>query len=143
MTSRIAVAVAAVLLFLAVAAGAFGAHALRSRLTVDALAVYQTAVQYQCWHALGLLAVGVLLRVAPRSRWLAATAWLFVAGVALFCGSLYAIALGGYRTLGWITPLGGLAFLAGWATLAVGALRQRAADGGRDAGINPASPPRS
>ena len=91
----------------------------------------------------GLLAVGVLLRVGPRSRWLAATAWLFVAGVALFCGSLYAIALGGYRTLGWITPSGGLAFLAGWATLAVGALRQRAADGGRDAGINPASPPRS
>jgi uncharacterized membrane protein YgdD (TMEM256/DUF423 family) len=128
MTSRIAVAVAALLLLLGVAAGAFGAHALRARLAPEQLAIFQTAVQYQFWHALGLLAIGVLLRTSPGDRWLGAAAWLLVAGVVLFCGSLYIIVLAGVRTLGVVTPIGGVAFLAGWAALAASTLRRRAAE---------------
>ena len=128
MTARIAVAVAALLLLLAVAAGAFGAHALRVRLAPEALAIFQTAVQYQFWHALGLLAIGVLLRMSPRDRLLRTAAWLLVAGVALFCGSLYVIVLSGVRAVGVVTPFGGVAFLAGWAALAASAWRWRGTD---------------
>jgi uncharacterized membrane protein YgdD (TMEM256/DUF423 family) len=109
---------AALLLALAVAAGAFGAHALKSRLPSDALAVYQTAVQYHFWHALGLLAVGVLWTVQPDRALLAWSAVLLVAGIAIFSGSLYALALTEVRILGAITPIGGLAFIAGWLVLA-------------------------
>jgi uncharacterized membrane protein YgdD (TMEM256/DUF423 family) len=108
--------------FLTVAAGAFGAHALRQRLAPELLAVYQTGAQYQMYHALALLAVGLL---APKlaSPALSAAGWLFVAGTALFSGSLYVLALTGVRTLGAVTPLGGLAFLAGWLALAWAAFR--------------------
>lgn len=128
MNPRIAVAAAALLLLLAVAAGAFGAHALRARLAPDALAIFQTAVQYQFWHALGLLAIGVLLRMSPRDRLLGVAAWLLVAGIVLFCGSLYLLALSGVRAVGVVTPFGGVAFLAGWAALAASAWRGRATD---------------
>jgi uncharacterized membrane protein YgdD (TMEM256/DUF423 family) len=101
---------------LAVAAGAFGAHALRARLSPELLAVFETGARYQMYHVLGLIAVAWAL-----SRWPGATAawagWLFVAGTVLFSGSLYALALTGVRWLGAITPLGGVAFLAGWACL--------------------------
>lgn len=127
MTSRIAVAIAALLLLLAVAAGAFGAHALRARLAPEQLAIFHTAVQYQFWHALGLLAIGVLLRTSQGDRRLGAAAWFLVVGVVLFCGSLYVIALTGARTLGIVTPIGGVALLAGWAALAGSALRRPAA----------------
>jgi uncharacterized membrane protein YgdD (TMEM256/DUF423 family) len=81
-------------------------------------AVWQSAVQYHAWHALALLGVGSLLLHWPHKRALALAAWLFVAGIVLFAGSLYAVALTGVRGLGLITPFGGAAFLAGWAVLA-------------------------
>jgi len=102
--------------FVAVAAGAFGAHALRGRLSADLLGVFETAARYQMYHALGLMAVAW-----AASRWPGAlpqwAGWLFVAGTVLFSGSLYALALSGVRWLGAITPLGGVAFLAGWICL--------------------------
>lgn len=118
------VALGAVSAAIAVAAGAFGAHALKARLSPDALAVWETAARYQTVHALALLAVAQAA-VAWRSRLVTAAGWAFVAGTVLFSGSLYALALSGVRGLGAITPLGGVAFLAGWGCLAVAALRAR------------------
>lgn len=111
--------------FVAVAAGAFGAHALRDRLTPDLLDVFETGARYQVYHALGMLAVGAALgRFSPGAvPWLAAAGWLFLAGTLLFSGSLYLLAFTGVRWLGAITPLGGVAFLAGWAAIALGAWR--------------------
>lgn len=109
---------------LGVALGAFGAHALRTRLSADLLAVWKTAVEYQMFHALALLGVGLLLRSGtPPSPLLTLSGTCFAAGVLLFSGSLYALALSGVRVLGAITPLGGLLFLAGWALLLVVALK--------------------
>ncbi|MFO1412994.1 MAG: DUF423 domain-containing protein [Burkholderiales bacterium] len=118
MTARSVLTLAALLLFVAVGTGAFGAHALKSRLTPDMAAVWQTAVQYHAWHALGLLAVGLLLLHWPDRGLLAIAAWLLLAGIVLFSGSLYAMALTGVRGLGAVTPFGGVAFLAGWIVLA-------------------------
>ena len=123
MNARLAIGSAAALLFVAVAFGAFGAHALRSKLAPDLMAVYQTAVQYHFWHALGLLAVGILLAQKPESGTLAAAAWLLVAGIVIFCGSLYVLALTGTRGWGALAPVGGTAFLAAWAALAWAAWR--------------------
>jgi uncharacterized membrane protein YgdD (TMEM256/DUF423 family) len=123
MTARTALAIAAVLMFLAVACGAFGAHALRNRLAPEALAVWNTAVQYHAWHGLALLGVGSWLARTPDVPLLAWAGWLFVGGIVLFSGSLYALAFAGIKGLGAITPLGGLAFLAGWLALAVAAWR--------------------
>jgi uncharacterized membrane protein YgdD (TMEM256/DUF423 family) len=111
--------------FLAVAAGAFGAHALRDRLSADLLAVFQTGVTYQMYHALALLGVGILLArfSTDGSVWLSAAGWLFVAGSVLFSGSLYLVALSGTTWPGAITPLGGVAFLLGWLALAIGIWR--------------------
>ncbi len=101
---------------LAVAAGAFGAHALRERLTPDLLAIYETGARYHMYHALALLAAAWAAERWPGS---AATAagWLFVMGILVFSGSLYLLALSGQRWLGAITPIGGLAFMAGWIAL--------------------------
>lgn len=107
---------------LAVAAGAFGAHALRARLAPDALAIFETAARYQMAHALALLATA-WAAVRWPGRLVAAAGWLFVLGILLFCGSLYALALSGLRALGMVTPVGGVAFIAGWACLAAAALR--------------------
>ncbi len=123
MNARLAIGSAAALLFVAVAFGAFGAHALRSKLAPDLMAVFQTAVQYHFWHALGLLAVGILLAQKPESGALAAAAWLLVAGIVIFCGSLYLLALTGTRGWGALAPVGGTAFLAAWAALAWAAWR--------------------
>lgn len=98
---------------LAVALGAFGAHALRAGLGAEALGWWQTAVQYQMWHALALVALG-----AVDLRWARLPAWLLAAGAAIFSASLYAMALTGARWLGAVTPLGGLLMLVGWALLA-------------------------
>ena len=108
--------------FLAVAAGAFGAHALRVRLAPDLLAVFETAARYQMYHALGLVAVAWAAARWPGGlvEW---AGWLFVAGTVLFSGSLYGLALTGVRWLGAITPLGGVAFLVGWLCLALAARR--------------------
>jgi uncharacterized membrane protein YgdD (TMEM256/DUF423 family) len=123
MNARLAFVLAGIFLFAAVALGAFGAHALKARLAPDLMPVYQTAVQYHFWHALGLLAVGILLLHKPESGALVAAAWLLAAGIVLFSGSLYLLALSGVRGLGAVTPIGGAAFLAAWACLAWAAWR--------------------
>ncbi|HVP69643.1 MAG TPA: DUF423 domain-containing protein [Anaeromyxobacteraceae bacterium] len=107
----------------AVAAGAFGAHGLRARLAPDLLAIFETAARYQMYHALALLAAAWATTrwPGPAAAW---AGWLFVAGTLVFSGSLYALALTGTRWLGAVTPLGGVAFLAGWASLAWAALRK-------------------
>src|SRR5450759_1196638 len=113
---------AAIAMAIAVALGAFGAHALKTRLAADALAVWQTAVQYHAWHALGLFGIGLWLQHAPEKGVLWLAAWLLLGGIVLFSGSLYALALTGVRGLGAVTPAGGLAFIAGWVVLAKAAL---------------------
>ena len=123
MTARLSLTLAALLLALAVALGAFGAHALKARLTVELQSVWQTAVQYHAWHALGLLGIGLFLLHRPEARGAGWSAWLFVAGIVLFSGSLYALALTGARWLGAATPIGGAAFIAGWLALAWAAWR--------------------
>jgi uncharacterized membrane protein YgdD (TMEM256/DUF423 family) len=102
---------------LGVAAGAFGAHALRQRLPDTLLAVFETGVRYQMYHALALLAVALLLTRFPSGAGVAA-GWLFTAGIVIFSGSLYVLVLTGMRGFGAVTPFGGLAFLAGWLLLA-------------------------
>ena len=102
----------AALMFLAVALGAFAAHGLKARLTPDMLAVFETGVRYHAWHALGLIALG-------SGRGPDRAGWCFLAGIALFSGSLYLLALTGVRKLGMVTPFGGLLFLAGWAIFAL------------------------
>lgn len=118
---RVFLSTGAVSALIAVAAGAFGAHALRDRLTPELLGTWTTGANYQMYHALALLAVGLLLgRLSiGGSPLLTIAGWLFVAGTVLFSGSLYALALTGVTWLGAITPLGGLAFLAAWAAVAV------------------------
>ncbi|WAH35935.1 DUF423 domain-containing protein [Alicyclobacillus dauci] len=104
----------AVFAFLSVALGAFGAHALKDRLSPDMLSVFHTGDQYQMYHALALIAVGILLRMGIGGRAMHISGWLFAVGVVLFSGSLYALSTTGVKALGAITPLGGLCFLAGW-----------------------------
>ena len=123
MTARLSLTLGALLLFAAVGLGAFGAHALKARLAPDMQAIWQTAVQYHAWHALGLLAAGLLMMPRPGAPALGLAAWLFVAGIARFSGSLYALALSGVRGFGAITPFGGVAFLAGWLAFAWAAWR--------------------
>lgn len=103
---------------LAVAFGAFGAHALRGRLDEYARGIFETAVQYHFYHSLALLVVGLLAMSAPDAALLKSGGWLFLIGLVLFSGSLYALSLTGVKWLGAITPLGGLAFIAGWGCLA-------------------------
>jgi uncharacterized membrane protein YgdD (TMEM256/DUF423 family) len=105
---------------IAVALGAFGAHALKARLAPEMLAAYETGVRYQMFHALSLLAVAWASTRWPGSSAITASGWLFVAGTVLFSGSLVALALTGVRGLGAVTPIGGLAWLLGWAALAWG-----------------------
>ncbi len=121
MTDRLAALLGAVNALVAVAAGAFGAHGLRARLDPDKLEVWKTGAQYQMYHALGLFAAAWLIsRGAAAAR---PAAWLMLAGILLFSGSLYVLAVTGVRGIGAITPVGGLAFLAAWALLAWAALR--------------------
>lgn len=100
----------------AVAAGAFGAHMLKSVLDPPMLAVYDTATRYQMYHAFGIVLAGFAARLCDDARF-AVAGWMFAAGILLFCGSLYAVALLGIRWLGAITPLGGVAFMIGWGLL--------------------------
>lgn len=105
---------------LSVMLGAFGAHALRDRLGPQILAIYETGVRYQVYHAIALLIVGLLRGNTPQSSpWLDAAGWLFTAGIVIFSGSLYLLSVTGARWLGAITPAGGLAFIGGWALLAI------------------------
>lgn len=107
---------------LGVAAGAFGAHALKTRLSAEMLAIFETGVRYQMYHALALL-----IAAWAQTRWpgalVSVSGWLFIVGIILFSGSLYLLCFTGERWLGAITPLGGLAFLAGWLCLAYAAYK--------------------
>jgi uncharacterized membrane protein YgdD (TMEM256/DUF423 family) len=108
---------------LAVVLGAFGAHGLKSRVTTDMLTVWQTGVQYQMFHALGLVLIGILIQLQPQVGALRLSGYLLLAGIALFSGSLYLMVLSGVRALGAITPIGGVSFILGWLLLAVGIWR--------------------
>jgi len=108
---------------LGVALGAFGAHALKAKLSPDMLAIYQTAVQYHLWHALGVIAIGIIAFHLPTSAPLRWAGVLMLAGVVLFCGSLYVLAMTGIRWLGAVTPFGGAAMIAAWAIFAWAVVR--------------------
>jgi uncharacterized membrane protein YgdD (TMEM256/DUF423 family) len=107
--------------FLGVALGAFGAHGLKTKVTPDMLNVWETAVLYHLVHAIGLLLIGILCYLMPGIPLLRNAGWAILVGTVLFSGSLYVLVLTGVKPLGMITPLGGVAFLAGWLLLALGA----------------------
>ena len=115
---RLFIRLGAVAGFVGVALGAFGAHALRARLSADHLAVFETGVRYQLLHAIALVLVGVLIVRRP-TRLTTAAGWCFTLGIVLFSGSLYVLSLTGTTAVGVVTPLGGLFFLGGWACLAL------------------------
>jgi uncharacterized membrane protein YgdD (TMEM256/DUF423 family) len=108
---------------IAVAAGAFGAHGLKARLSPDLLAVFETGARYQMFHALALVGTAWAAERFPGAA-VGAAGWLFVAGTVIFSGSLYALTLSGVRALGAITPIGGVCFIAGWLALAWAAVRR-------------------
>ena len=122
MTDRLLVILAALNMMIAVGAGAFGAHGLKNVLSSDMLAVWHTAVTYQVMHALGMLAIALIM---PRlgQPLLGVAGAVMLAGIVIFSGSLYALALSGIRVLGAITPIGGVAFLVAWALVAWAAYR--------------------
>lgn len=119
MTAKTFLQIAGVFAALAVLLGAFGAHGLKAKITPEMLAVYQTAVQYHMWHALGLAVVALTLLRWPRLNLLRWSGWLMILGIVLFSGSLYALALSHIKMFGAVTPLGGLAFIAAWLVFAV------------------------
>lgn len=107
------VALGALNAFISVAAGAFGAHALKSRLDAYSLGIFETGARYQMYHALGLVLLGLFAAARPEAN-VQPAGWAMLAGILLFSGSLYALAFTGVKVLGAITPLGGLGFLIGW-----------------------------
>jgi uncharacterized membrane protein YgdD (TMEM256/DUF423 family) len=120
---RLFLAIGGAAALLAVALGAFGAHALKNRVPPEMLAVWHTAVEYHIFHALGLVAVGLAAAQFPDSTLLKWSGWLMLAGILFFCGSLYALALSGLSWLGAVTPAGGLAFIAAWTLFVAAVLR--------------------
>lgn len=116
--SNVFIGLGALSAFISVAAGAFGAHALKQVLDTDMLAVYHTAVDYQFFHSIGLIIIGALQKISPRNR-LTLAAWIMLAGIIIFSGSLYVLSTTGIKWLGMITPVGGVCFLAAWLILAL------------------------
>lgn len=117
---QIFLTIAAIFGGFSVAAGAFGAHALRQKVSERMLEIFDTGARYQMYHALALLLVAVLIsRFETPPITLLVSGWLFIIGVVIFSGSLYAITFSGIKSLGAIAPLGGIALMAGWATLAI------------------------
>ncbi|PPD46834.1 MAG: hypothetical protein CTY16_08625 [Methylobacter sp.] len=110
--------------FLGVACGAFGAHGLKAVISPELLAVYQTGVNYQMWHALGLVAIGLLRQQCPGSKLLIWSGWLMFVGILIFSGSLYLLAVLDEKALGMVTPFGGICFLVAWLLLALSALKK-------------------
>ena len=124
-SARTIIITGAILAFIAVALGAFGAHAMKTWLDTDLLAVYQTGVQIHLAHALGIILIGILVQVLSPSKWLPIAGWIMTTGVIIFSGSLYALSLTGIRVLGAITPLGGVALLVAWLLVAIGVAKSR------------------
>lgn len=122
-SSKLFLLLGAVNAALAVLIGAFGAHALKARLSVADMAIFQTGSQYHFYHALGLLAVGLILASYPSSAWIKASGWLMLIGIILFSGSLYVLVITQLRWLGAITPLGGTAFIIAWIMLMAGVIK--------------------
>jgi len=104
--------------------GAFGAHGLKAMLSPDLLAVYQTGVTYQMWHALGLILITLIRQHAPNSKLLSWAGWLMFAGILLFSGSLYLLVLLDLKWMGMITPIGGISFLTAWFLIALFAVKK-------------------
>lgn len=121
---RIFVMLGSLSAFVGVALGAFGAHGLKTRVTPEMLAVWQTGVQYHLVHALGLVLIGILCQLMPEASLVRNAGWTILAGSVLFSGSLYIMVLSDIRALGMITPLGGVAFLVGWLLLIIAAWQQ-------------------
>ncbi|MBB3110763.1 uncharacterized membrane protein YgdD (TMEM256/DUF423 family) [Paenibacillus phyllosphaerae] len=119
---QILIVLGSMLMMAAVAMGAFGAHALKGKMSADKQKVYETAVLYHIIHALGIIVIGLLGGQYPENGMIEAAGWLMVAGIVLFSGSLYVLSLKRARLLGPITPLGGLSFIAGWLLVALGVL---------------------
>jgi uncharacterized membrane protein YgdD (TMEM256/DUF423 family) len=124
--ARLFVALGSINALIAVILGAFGAHMLKARISPEMLAVYHTGTQYHFYHALGMLLIGVLATQFRNGAALQLSGYLMLAGIVLFSGSLYVLAVTGVTWLGAITPLGGVAFIAAWIVLAVAALRATA-----------------
>ena len=122
--SNVFIGLGALSAFICVAAGAFGAHALKQVLDTSMLAVYHTAVDYQFFHSIGLIAIGILHMISPRRSHTIA-AWAMLAGIIIFSGSLYILSTTGIKWLGMLTPIGGVSFLAAWLVLALGYLADR------------------
>lgn len=122
--ARVFLALGAVNAVLVVAAGAYGAHALKGQLAVESATLFQTALQYHMFHALGLLAVGVVATLRPGSTLLAWAGGIMFIGIALFCGSLYVTAVAGYRGFAATAPFGGTAFMVAWALFGIAVLKR-------------------
>ena len=122
-SAKLFLSMGSLLALAAVVIGAFGTHGLKARLSPEMLAVYQTGVQYHFYHALGLVLVGLAFFHLPESAALRASGWLMAAGILLFSGSLYVLALTGEKWLGAVAPLGGTAFILGWGAFAWAVLR--------------------
>jgi uncharacterized membrane protein YgdD (TMEM256/DUF423 family) len=122
-TSKLFLILSGINAALVVMLGAFGAHGLKARLTAEMLAVYQTGVHYHLFHALGLLAVGLVATQIADSVWLKWSGWLMLLGIILFSGSLYVLSVSGLRWLGMVTPFGGVAFIAAWIVFVIAVAR--------------------
>lgn len=120
---KIFVAIGSINALLAVALGAFGAHGLEGKLSADMLDVFETGVRYHFYHALGLIAVGLISTHFPGSALLKTSGWLMLAGIVLFSGSLYALSTTGIKVLGAITPIGGLSFIVAWLLIVIAVLK--------------------
>lgn len=121
--SKLFLSIGSIAMALAVMLGAFGAHALRERLTPEMLDIYETGVDYHFYHALGLLVVGIIAQFITGSNWLRWSGWMMTAGILIFSGSLYILSITGIRWLGAVTPIGGTAFIAAWILLAVAVIK--------------------
>jgi len=106
--------------FFSVALGAFAAHGLKAQLTAQLLVTFKTAVEYQFFHSLALILIALVLTIKPKTQYLNIAGWAMIIGMVLFSGSLYALAITGIKSLGMITPLGGVAFLIGWLAFTLG-----------------------
>ena len=122
-TAKLFLVVGAIAALLAVAFGAFGAHALKTRIAPELMPIYRTGVEYHFYHALGLMLVGVAAFHLPESAYLRSAGWAMLTGIVLFSGSLYLLALTGLTWLGAITPFGGTAFIAAWALFAAAVIK--------------------
>ena len=123
---RFLLGAAAIALLVATVLGAYGTHGLRDTLTAAAWDSYETAIAYQFYHGLGLIGTTLIAERYPESRLIALSGWLLLAGIIVFCGSIYATTLGAPAAVGSVAPLGGMAFMLGWLALGVGLVRTRA-----------------